>query len=138
MAIARVIRSTEGEVYEPLWRFKSGSRTGEKFDFLVGSVPYLSGPPLHTHVEQTDSFYVLEGILTVQVGEDLHDLEAGDYASAPPGVPHTFDNIRKHQAPVKACNIMTPAGLDQTFLELSQAADDLDELVRALIGTAFR
>jgi mannose-6-phosphate isomerase-like protein (cupin superfamily) len=132
MTVGRVIRSTDGETYEPMWLFKSGSRTGENFDFTVGSVPYLSGPPLHTHVEQTDSFYVLEGILTVQVGEELFDLEAGDFATAPAGVHHTFDNIHKDQPAVKACNIMTPAGLDQTFLELSQAADDLDQLVRAL------
>jgi quercetin dioxygenase-like cupin family protein len=132
MAVGRIVRSTEGETYEPMWLFKSGSRTGENFDFLVGSVPYLSGPPLHTHVEQTDSFFVLEGILTVQVGEELFDLEPGDFASAPAGIPHTFDNIHKDRSPVKACNIMTPAGLDKTFLDLSQAGDDLDALVHAL------
>jgi mannose-6-phosphate isomerase-like protein (cupin superfamily) len=132
MTHPRVVRNGEGEAYDAHWLFKQGSLVGGRFDFLVGSIPYLSGPPLHTHVEQDDTFYVLEGVLTVQVGEELYDLEPGDFATAPAGVPHTFDNIRADQPLPRACNLMTPGGLDQTFVELAQAGDDLDALVRVL------
>ena len=132
MPEGRVVRRSEGEVYDPHWTFKMGSRTGGTFDFLVGTIPYLSGPPLHTHEKQEDSFFILESILTVQVGDDVFELEPGDFASVPPGVPHTFDNTHKDQAPVKACNLMTPSGLDQIFFDMSQAGDDFDKLVNAL------
>jgi quercetin dioxygenase-like cupin family protein len=132
MNAGRVVRSTEGEVYDDYWLFKVGSRSGGEFDFLVGTIPYLSGPPLHVHERQHDSFYVLEGVLTLQVGDDVIDLEAGDFGTAPPGLPHTFDNIRKDDRAVRACNFMTPGGLDQTFFDMREAGEDWDRLLEAL------
>ena len=120
MGNARVVRGSEGEVYEPTWIFKHGSKTGAPFDFMVGNVAYLTGPPLHVHREQHDTFYVLEGVLRVQVGNEMIDLMPGDFASVPPGIAHTFDNIRKDQPPVKACNLMTPGGLDVFFVALNE------------------
>jgi quercetin dioxygenase-like cupin family protein len=118
MADPRIVRSDEGDVYDPMWVFKHGSLTGGGFDFMIGEVRYLAGPPLHVHDEQHDTFYVLDGTLAIQVGDDVFDLGPGDFASVPPGVAHTFDNVRADQAPVKVCNLMTPAGLDQLFVDL--------------------
>jgi quercetin dioxygenase-like cupin family protein len=120
MQQARVVRGSEGETYGPKIVFKHGSRTGAPFDFMIAQVPYLSGPPLHVHAEQHDTFYVLDGILTLQIGEEVLDLMPGDFASVPPGVAHTFDNIRKDQPPVKICNVMTPGGLDQFIVALNE------------------
>lgn len=124
MAEARIVRSSDGEVYERMWRFKHGSLTGGRFDFMVGSVGYLAGPPLHVHREQDDTLYVLEGVLAVQVGDEVFDLGPGDFATVPPGVPHTFDNIRKDQEPVRVCNLMTPGGLDAQFRDMSALRGD--------------
>lgn len=117
----RIVRSTEGEVLQP-WLCKIGSCSGARFDFLIGNIAYLSGPPLHVHREQDDTFYVLEGVLTLQVGDEIIDLGPGDFATVPPGVPHTFDNIRKHQPPPKVLNLMTPGGLDALFHDLARGA----------------
>jgi hypothetical protein len=38
----------------------------------------------------------------------------------PPGIAHTFDNIRKDQPLVKVCNLMTPGGLDEFFVTLNE------------------
>lgn len=119
MAEARIVRSSEGEVYERLWKFKHGSLTGGRFDFMVGAVGYLQGPPLHVHRVQDDTLFVLEGVLTVQVGDQVYDLGPGDFATVPPGVPHTFDNTRKDQPPVKVCNLMTPGGFDAQFRDIA-------------------
>jgi cupin superfamily acireductone dioxygenase involved in methionine salvage len=86
---------------------------------MVGEVRYLSGPPLHVHREQDDTFFVLEGVLTVQSGDELIDLGPGDFATVPPGIAHTFDNIRKDQPPVKVINLMTPGGFDAQFRDMS-------------------
>lgn len=129
MAEPRIVRSADGELLPP-WLCKTGSRMGSRFDFMVGTVAYLSGPPLHTHREQDDSFYVLDGVLTLQVGDEIVDLGPGDFATVPPGVPHTFDNVRKEQPPPRVLNLMTPGGLDALFHDVARAssgeADALD------------
>jgi quercetin dioxygenase-like cupin family protein len=129
MAETRIVRNGEGDVHDRHWLFKHGSLTGGSFDFMVGDIEYLTGPPLHVHDEQDDTFFVLEGVLAVQVGDEVIDLGPGDFASVPPGVPHTFDNIRKDQPPVKVCNLMTPGGIDAQFRDmarLGEAAGDAD------------
>ena len=127
MAEARIVRSGEGEVYEDHLLFKQGSLTGGRFDFMVGNIGYLTGPPLHVHHAQDDTFFVLEGVLAFQAGDELFDLGPGDFVTVPPGVPHAFDNIRKDQPPVKICNMMTPGGLDAFFRDtalMGEAAED--------------
>jgi quercetin dioxygenase-like cupin family protein len=119
MRQARIVRKGEGEVYERLWKFKEGSLTGGRYDFMVGDVTYLSGPPLHVHKDQDDTFFVLDGVLTVQVGDDVFELRPGDFATVPPGIPHTFDNVKKDQPPVKVVNLMTPGGLDAQFRDFT-------------------
>jgi quercetin dioxygenase-like cupin family protein len=52
------------------------------------------GTDLHLHREHTDSFYVLEGELTVELGPDAEPvaLGAGGFVAIPPSVPHGFVN----------------------------------------------
>jgi mannose-6-phosphate isomerase-like protein (cupin superfamily) len=120
MQKGRVVRSEEGDLLPPFWLCKIGSLTGGRFDFLVGEVPYLSGPPLHVHRDQDDTFFVLEGVLTIQLGEEVVDLGPGDFATAPPGAPHTFDNIYPDRPAPKVCNLMTPGGLDSLFQDMAR------------------
>ena len=92
--------------------FKAAAHdTAGRFDFLVMALAPMTGPPLHFHDEQDDTFYVLEGLLTVQAGEEVLDLGPGDFISIPPGVAHTFDNLHNGDDPVRAVNVMTPGGL---------------------------
>jgi len=90
---------------------------------MVGNIDYLDGPPLHVHREQDDTFFILDGVLAIQVGDDVFDLGPGDFATVPPGVPHTFGNVRKDQPPVKVCNLMTPGGLDAQFRDISMMGE---------------
>jgi quercetin dioxygenase-like cupin family protein len=131
MAEARVVRAAEGDRYGPSPLFKHGSLSGAPFDFLVVEMDYRSGPPLHVHAEQHDTFYVLEGVLTVQIGDELVELGPGDFASVPPGVAHTFDNLREGQPAVKVLNVMTPGGLDAFFVELKKRGGDRDAFAAA-------
>jgi quercetin dioxygenase-like cupin family protein len=51
------------------------------------------GPiPPHVHDDHIDSFYVLEGELEFQVGDDTVRAGPGVYVAAPPGVVHGFSN----------------------------------------------
>jgi mannose-6-phosphate isomerase-like protein (cupin superfamily) len=94
------------------------SNTAGRFDFMAASFAPLTGPPLHLHREQDDTFYVLEGILTVQVVDDLFELGPGDFLSIPPGLPHAFENLHNEGKPVRAINLMTPGGFFDMFNEM--------------------
>jgi hypothetical protein len=51
-----------------------------------GSLPGFGGPPLHRH-DFDETFYVIEGELTFQLGDELFRAKAGEIAFAPRGVP---------------------------------------------------
>ena len=60
------------------------------FGLLEIIVPPGLGSPWHVHPEEDEWFYVLEGNLTVYVGDTRLDLGVGGFAFGPKGVPHTF------------------------------------------------
>jgi quercetin dioxygenase-like cupin family protein len=83
-------------------------------------VPGFPGPPPHRHERLVDMFYVLEGVLTVRLGEATHELGAGSFVCVPAGVVHTFSN--PSDSPVRFLNFNTPAGWENYMRDLAQAA----------------
>ena len=81
--------------------------------------PNFPGPPLHLHREQFDSFYVLEGTLTLRLGEEMHELGPGSFALIPPGTLHTYSN--QGGEPLRVLNFGAPAGFEGYFREAAQA-----------------
>ena len=63
-------------------------------------------PPPHSHVDNEECVYVLEGRLRYSVDGVSRDLEPGDWMSTPRGSTHHF--INKTDAAVRALVIMTP------------------------------
>ena len=117
MEHAHIVRKGDGDVAEP-WVLKArGRQTHGHFDFMVGEVEYHTGPPLHSHTSQSDSFFILNGTMRVQVNDEFFDIGPGDFITIPPGVPHTFDNMIEGQGPVSVINIMTPGGYDAALEE---------------------
>ena len=90
--------------------------------FYLGEVviaPGFAGPPPHTHERLHDMFYVLEGTLTMRIGEETVDLGAGSFVCVPPGVVHTFSN--RSEEPVRFLNFNTPAGWENYMRDLAAA-----------------
>jgi quercetin dioxygenase-like cupin family protein len=81
------------------------------------TVPKLSGPPLHRHSREDEWFYVLDGELTCVVDEQRFTLGTGASAFAPRGTVHTFQNFQSETAHTLV--MVTPAGIDQFFLDLT-------------------
>lgn len=82
--------------------------------------PGFPGPPPHRHERLHDMFYVLDGVLTMRVGEETHQIEAGTFVCVPPGVTHTFSNTSER--PARFLNFNTPAGWENYMRDLGQAA----------------
>lgn len=49
-----------------------------------------TGPSLHVHLEQDEVFYVVEGDYLFQLGDEQHNLTAGDTIFLPRNIPHTW------------------------------------------------
>jgi hypothetical protein len=113
----------------PGWTWKANGRDNEgRFDFLViEHLAYGAGPPLHFHTTFEDSFFVLDGLLTVQLGDDVVELGSGDFATAPPGVPHSLTNAHADQSACRAVNLLTPGvGFDRYIKQIDQLAANGD------------
>jgi quercetin dioxygenase-like cupin family protein len=94
----------------------SGDEVEDLFDYFEIRVGYLEGPPLHIHSVQHETFHVLEGELTVKVGDELVEAKAGDFLFVPKGVVHTYVNLRQERA--RAVGIFAPGGFDKFLEEL--------------------
>jgi mannose-6-phosphate isomerase-like protein (cupin superfamily) len=96
----------------------TGDDTGNSF--YLGEVviePGFPGPPPHVHDRLHDMFYVLEGTLTLMLGDETRELEAGSFVCVPPGTVHTFSN--PGNVPVRILNFNTPAGWEGYMRELA-------------------
>jgi quercetin dioxygenase-like cupin family protein len=99
----------------------TGADTGGSFFLSESTIePGFPGPPPHRHARLHDMFYVLDGTLTMRLGEDTLEIEAGSFVCVPPGVVHTFSN--PSDRPVRFLNFNTPAGWENYMRDLAAAA----------------
>lgn len=113
----------------PGWTWKANGRDNDgRYDFLVVEhLAYRAGPPLHFHKTFEDSFFVLEGIMTAQLGDEVVELGPGDFATAPPGVPHSLTNAHADQTRCRVINLLTPGvGFDRYISQIDQLAEQGD------------
>ena len=54
------------------------------------TMPVGSSAPLHVHDALDDTWYILDGELVVNCGDETQVVGAGHWVSMPRGVPHTF------------------------------------------------
>ena len=101
--------------------------------------PNFPGPVPHHHETFVDSFYILDGTLSVQLGEeDVVDAVPGAFALVPPGTAHTFSNTSEH--PVRELNLMAPGGFEQYLKEVAAEAasgETPDPLRMAAIASKY-
>lgn len=100
----------------------TGKETGGAFFAAEISVPPGGGPPPHMHHREDESFHVIEGQLTIQVGGNTLTTSPGDFAFLPRRVVHSFKNAGDVTA--KALVLVTPAGLEDYFAEVFDTATD--------------
>ncbi len=67
----------------------------------------------HRHNNCEETFYVLEGVLTVKIADKTYGMPAGSYISLPRGTPHGQGNFSNN--PVRFLTTLTPGGFEQFF-----------------------
>jgi quercetin dioxygenase-like cupin family protein len=96
----------------------TGEDTGGSF--YLGEVviePAFAGPPPHVHERMHEMAYVLEGTLSMELGEETVDLGPGSFVCIPPGLVHTFSNPSAET--VRLLNFNTPAGWENYMRDLA-------------------
>ena len=84
--------------------------------------PRGSGSPLHVHRNEDESFYVLEGELTLWVDGQTIVAQAGSFVYGPRDVPHTFI-VSSEEA--RFLLIAEPAGFDDFVRTIGEPAQQL-------------
>jgi quercetin dioxygenase-like cupin family protein len=111
---------------QPLWFIHNLARVhvdGDTSDGKLALVEFVGArgdmPPLHVHQADDETFFVLQGELTLFAGDQVVRLQAGSAVLAPRGIPHAY-RVESEQARwLVAC---TPAGFDAFVREVGEPA----------------
>jgi len=119
-------RSDEGRtiaVVGDVYRFvATGEDTDGKYAQWEAIVPPGGGPPPHVHSREEEGFYILEGEITFQIGDERVVATAGMFSNMPVGTPHSFKN--ESNRPAKMLISVAPAGLEQMFFEVGVTLEE--------------
>ena len=121
-AVTHLLGPDQGQVVHLLAlgaRFMlDGERTGGAFSLLEHPLPPRAlGAPLHTHHNEDEYSFVLQGRFGVQLGDDTLEAGPGDLLFKPRGVPHAFWNAGDE--PARLLELISPAGFEHYFRELA-------------------
>ncbi len=120
--LTKSYRLASGEGLADVW-WKSGRVTvktggaeaGHAFSQIEVDDPRGTGPPLHLHHNEDETFYVLQGEVTFLVGDERIDVAAGDFLVAPRDIPHAYV-VRSERA--RMLVTASPGGVEQVFVSL--------------------
>lgn len=95
-----------------------GGETGGRFSLVEHPLPPRAlGAPVHTHRNEDEYSYVLEGRVGIQLGDDLLEAGPGELVFKPRGIPHAFWNAGDE--PARLLEIISPAGFENYFREMA-------------------
>jgi mannose-6-phosphate isomerase-like protein (cupin superfamily) len=116
-------RSNEGEArwwFAALAEIKvTAQETGGLLSIIEITEPPNAAGPLHVHHREDESFWILEGDVTIQVGDTTIEATAGDFAFGPRGIPHRYT---VGGAGCRMLFIMTPGGFENLVRDMSVPA----------------
>ncbi len=116
-------RSGEGEArwwFACLAEIKvTAEQTGGLLSIIEITEPPNAVGPLHVHHREDESFWILDGDVTFEVGDTTIEAHAGDFAFGPRDIPHRYT---VGDAGCRMLFIMTPGGFEDLIREMSVPA----------------
>jgi quercetin dioxygenase-like cupin family protein len=100
----------------------TGEQTNGAYAAFEIAVSPGNGTPPHTHTNEDESFYILEGEVEFLVQGRNFVAPAGALVHAPKGIQHGYRNAAAK--PAKMVVWAIPAGLENFFLEVGDPAPD--------------
>jgi mannose-6-phosphate isomerase-like protein (cupin superfamily) len=105
----------------------SAAESNGELTLIEDVVPADSGPPLHVHEKENETYYVLDGEFEFVCGEDRVTGGPGTFVFARRGLPHRFKNLRS--TPGRILVGFTPAGIEQYFSEVAAQTEVTPEIM---------
>jgi len=111
---------------QPRWFFgmlaevkASAADTAGRYTLVEITAPAGFEAPLHVHYTEDEGFYVLEGSVTIVVGDEIVELASGEHAFGPRDVPHRF-TVGPDGA--RMIWVLTPGGFEDLIEDVSVPA----------------
>jgi quercetin dioxygenase-like cupin family protein len=83
------------------------------YQWDMAAIP--NGPGEHFHRTISESFFILEGTVSLYVGDKWQDTTRGDFLYVPPGGVHAFSN--NSDAPASMLVLFTPGAPREKYFE---------------------
>lgn len=96
--------------------------TGGALTVLDQLMPFRSGPPPHVHDRLHEYFYLLDGDIQFQIGQEVTTARPGSLLSIPAGTVHGFA-VASDTA--RVLNLYTPGGFTEQISYLGTPATEL-------------
>jgi quercetin dioxygenase-like cupin family protein len=123
-------------IYGDILYFKiTGKETQGKYLIVETLTPPNLGPPLHVHHREDENFYIIEGDYLFEVDGRQIALHAGDFAWAPRGIPHCFQNVGSTIG--RMLITVEPAGIEDFFGEVAAIPGPPDPAKIGPIGVKY-
>ena len=111
---------------EALWWFGSlavikatAADTGGQLSIIEITEAPGTEAPLHVHHREDEGFWILEGDVTFEVGDETIEAHAGDYVFGPRDIPHRYT---VGEAGCRMLFLMTPGGFEELIRGMSKPA----------------
>ena len=95
--------------------------TGGRFSMMEELAPKDTGPGPHKHTWSDETFYMLDGEMTVLIGDEVKTARTGDFLMVPRNTRHAF---RVDSETARFLNGYTPASLEACLVEMAMPATE--------------
>jgi quercetin dioxygenase-like cupin family protein len=118
----------------------TGAQTDGAYFIMEAIIPPGGGPPPHIHHREEESFYLLEGMLDITLGEKRLKATTGDFVQIPRETLHAFLNAGSTTA--RMLILFSPAGMEKYFEEVLEPVQNrsaaippvTDALIARMVG----
>lgn len=100
----------------------TGKETAGLYTLVEVLEPDGAEGPLHVHHREDEGFWVLEGELTFQIGDQTLNAGPGSFVFGPKGIPHSY---RVDAGPARLLYMLSPAGFEELIYATSEPAQSL-------------
>jgi quercetin dioxygenase-like cupin family protein len=97
----------------------TAEQTGGALSIIEITEPPNAEGPLHVHHREDETFSILEGDVTFQIGDETIEAHAGDVAFGPRAIPHRYT---VGDGGCRMLFIMTPGGFEGLIRDMSVGA----------------
>jgi quercetin dioxygenase-like cupin family protein len=111
----------------------TGEQTQGRFALVEIVVRRTEEPPLHSHTQEDELVYVVEGEITFHLDGKLRGCAAGAFVFLPKGSEHTYC-IESEDA--RLLVLLMPAGLEGYYRELDVPVDTEQDVERLITVSA--